>query len=193
MNKPLAHGHETGQKTPATAMPEDDVILLSEIPLIAEIEALIRAGKSWSAEFQPRVDAASVALFGLTAADTWPVAPSQHEHYKGRSLDEASWQVAVDAYHELDADLVVPEADRTPYDQLIAWWWEAGVIVTDDAHVPLRCLSFFERQLNAALFGLLPNARLTLDGTGCAGPQPADAWGAALAAQAEEFTRRSKR
>lgn len=193
MNKGLASGHEMPQKTPATAMPDAEPIFLDQVPLIAAIEALIRAGKSWAPDFQKTVDEASVALFGLTDADTYPAPPHDKDFYKGRTVDTAAYNAAIDDFEELQADLWVPDADKASYDELIEWWLEQGVYVCGDDQVPLRCLSFIGRQMNAALFELLPNARLTLDGSGRAGSQSSEAWGAALAAQAEEFARRPKK
>jgi hypothetical protein len=194
MNKPLATGHENAQKDPATAMPEDETIFLSEVPLIAEAEALVRAGHGWSAAFEKRADEISIALFGVTQADTFPPLPDQSAFYKGRSLDEAAYSAAMEKLDQLQSDLWTIESDKAAYDETITWWLEeADIYVGGDDERPLRCLSFFERQLNAAAFELLPGCCLTLDGTGTRAAQSSEAWGAALAADAEKYLSRPKR
>lgn len=193
MNKPLASGHENDQESPATAMPEDETLDLRDVPLLMEVEALIRAGKSWAADFSAKVDEVSIALFGITAAETEPAPPASDNFYNGSTFDQAAWSAAHDEREDLLADLWVPDADRASYDELIDWWAEEGVLICDENDVPLRCLSFFGRQLNAALYELVPGAKLTIDGTGKRSTQSADAWGASLAAEAAEFARRPRR
>lgn len=192
MNKLLASGHENAQKVPATAMREDDTIFLSEAPLIAEAEAMVRAGKGWSAAFEVRADEISVALFGITKADTFPPAVDRNAFYEGRTINAARHNAALYELESLNESLWTLESDNAPYDETIDWWLEAGIYVGGDDEKPLRCLSFFERQLNAAVDSLLPGAVLTLDGTGKRAAQSSEAWGASLAADAAQFASRRR-
>lgn len=104
--------------------------------------------------------------------------------FKGDDL--ASYDAALDAWGRWEDRLL----------RALAFAHEDGVILLDEDNAidvcgddgkPLRCLRLFVRQMIVAAEHLLPDAKLTLDGSGEQPAVLADAWGSALEAEASRF------
>lgn len=52
---------------------------------------------------------------------------------------------------------------------------------------PFRCLKYFDLQMFLVGLGLLPQARITFDGSGVRQSQTVEEWGSALGAAAAKF------
>lgn len=177
-------------------------IAFRDIPVIAEIEAMMDIrGVEWRADFERKVDAASIALFGITRADTIPPEPHPDQYSDGTRLsqymfkkeDASRYEQALEAWHQWQ--------DRFKlHDQLVAASNEPGVSMTAIGNVdvtgadgrPLRCLKYFSRQLFVVAEGYMPKARFTPDGTSARATQTPEEWGAALAASAAKFKPRRR-
>lgn len=169
--------------------------VLRQLPLIAEIEAMLdRPGVTWTPAFEQRRDAISLALFGITEADTRPVEPHPDQiedngpAARWRMSDDAlaAYNIALDRWHEWQRKMTV--FDRAIKDRgIVSCFARLGYDVTDDVGDPLRCMQYFARQLYVAHMGLLPGAKVTLSGSGKRVAQSAEDWGAALAAEAARF------
>lgn len=192
MKKSLAGGHENGQKAPATAMSEPPELILRGLPLVAELEAMIAAGKGWSREFEERVDQVSIALFGITRADTEPSWPALAAFYVGKHLDEKAINQAASKHYDLMQSLAVPNPKDHSEIDIIEWWEYDDIDVTDDNGRALRCLHYIDRQLWAAFNETIPGAKLTLDGKGTRAPLDAERWGNSLADEARKFAQRKR-
>lgn len=195
MHFSLANGHENGHSVPATAMSEPPKLDLIGIPLVAELERMIAEGKGWSREFEERADQVSIALFGVTKADTQLPAPSPDDFYPqgAKSIDAQAYDAAAAAWLQRELNLAVPAAPDFADDQLDDWWyWERDVDATDADGNLLRCLPYIDRQLNAAIGQLLPGAVFTPDGSGTRATASVEAWGSNLAADAVKFIGRRK-
>ena len=169
--------------------------VLRNRPPIAEIEAMIENRSiEWSPIFKEKCDAASLALFGVTEDQTRP--PEPHPDDIKDEGPMAWYRFGDDAFATYGAKLNAWYqfmSCTSGFDQevsergAVAYWRRRGYDVTDGYGEELRCLPRFQRQLYIALHGLLPGARVTLDGTGKRPPQSAEEWGASLAAEAARF------
>lgn len=168
---------------------------LSENPLIAEIEAALSDPSiEWQVAFTQRCDEVSLALFGVDQSATRPREPMPDKFDRDpRSphlgFDDAAFNAygsALSAHHKWQATMEefereIAEVGRRSY------WRARGFDVTDESGAVLKCLRLFERQLFAAVYGLLPNARVTLNGSGKKAPASVADWAAALEAEAMKF------
>lgn len=169
--------------------------LLRSRPLIAEIEKMLEdRSVEWSPKFKEKCDTASLALFGITEDQTRP--PEPHPDDIKDDGPSARYRFGDDAFETYNAKLAAWydfmectggfEQDVRARGSA-AYWRHRGYDVTDGYGEELRCLPRFERQLYVAVHGLLPGARVTLNGTGKRASQSADEWGSALAAEAARF------
>ncbi len=172
-------------------------VLLRKVPAIAEIEAMLDVrGAAWALAFEAKCDEASLALFGITQVDTCPKEPHPDDIEDKSAIsrfsmsDEAfsTYSAAIDRWY--DWQTVIAEFERDTSERgLISYFASIGYDVTDGRGSELRCLPYFSRQLYVAHKGLLPGAKVTLDGSGKRAAQSVEEWGAALAAEAARFRR----
>lgn len=169
--------------------------VLRDVPTIMDIERLLDApGGAWAATFEERSNEASLALFGVTDGDTRLPEPhpdsfgndDRYSRYFFTAEAFASYNAALEAWYDWQQVMEgfegeVREAGSDRY------WRRYGFDVTDENGEVLRCLPQFERQMYAAMKGILPGARITLDGSGRRRSQSAEEWGTALAAAAAQF------
>jgi hypothetical protein len=180
-------------------MSEPELLRLAENPTIATIERMMDIrGIEWRADFEATCDAASIALFGITRADT--IRPEPHPdqfggnrglaryHFGGKDL--ADYSAVMEAWFQWEADTAVPTRAKDDELDVFEFWEVLGIDVMSDDSPVLRCLHCFERQMFIALKGLMPEAKLTWDGSGSRAAQDAESWGASLAAEAANFRSR---
>ena len=170
--------------------------VLRKVPAIAEVEAMLDTpGIGWSQAFEVKCDEVSLALFGITAADTQPAEPYPDSFDQDTGLLSRLWfsddalstyNTALSAWYDWQAVIGGFEAE---VEELGArtYWARNGFDVTDGVYDSLRCLPYFSRQLYAASKSLLPGARLTLDGSGRRAPQAVEDWEASLKAEVARF------
>ena len=174
-----------------------DLIILREIPLIAEIEDLLADPSiEWRPDFDAKCDDVSVRLFGVTAADTKPAEPHLDQFSSTQQLDDRTlggYSKALGEWHQTEIDLWVPTRKEMLESELLEFWDDAGFDVTDANGSILRCLPRFARQMLATESDACPQARLTMDGSGSRHVQSAEIWGASLAEQARHFKTRDCR
>ena len=142
-------------------------------------------GAAWSPAYDKAVAVASLAYFGISEADARPSEPHPDEIKDDngtpwRFSDSAfvAYDTVLTAWHDWQTTMRGMEEDIAAVGE-IAFWSKLGVDVTDGHGAPLQCLPRFERQLYAALKGLLPGARFTPEGTGRRASQSVDDWAAA--------------
>lgn len=157
---------------------ERDPIVLYAIDKIMEIEASIAAGASWRADFQAQVDRVSVALFGITAADT-----VRQEPVRSSGHSDPAFVVAWQSWAAWDAAFYALASDVS-WDERCEYFEEIGVDPFDENGHELRCFDLFARQIIVVVNALDERAILTLDGSGKSSGQTAEQWGAALEADA---------
>ncbi len=173
-----------------------NLVLLRNVSAIASVEAMFDSrGALWSKNIEEKCDAASLAIFGITKADTEPPEPhpdsfegtrSAAHRYTFSEKASESYFLALDAWHEFK------EAMRD-YEEgiqqvgVVAYWRSRGYDLTDRYRDELRCVPYFHRQLYVAVRGLLPGAQVTTDGSGQRAPQSVEQWEAALMAEAQRF------
>lgn len=167
---------------------------LRDLPLIAAVEAMhdVRGG-SWQPAYDEAVAKASLAYFGVSEGEARPSEPypDQIEGYDAsscRSGGEAAMTYAavLTAWENWQATLFELHAEIDRHGPQV-FWARLGIDVTDGRGGLLRCLPRFERQLYAAVKGLLPGARFTPEGMGRKAAQSVEDWAAALARDAARF------
>lgn len=171
-------------------------IVLRNVPAIAETEAMLSTrGAEWQPAFEAKCKDTSLALFGITKADTQPVEPHpdtfdlntgpasriwfSHEALTRYDAALSAWSAWQKVMEKLDSGIAELGARR--------FWAKNGIDIMNNDYEPLRCLPYFSRQLYVAMKSLLPGARLSLDGSGKRAPQSTEDWGAALAADTARF------
>lgn len=155
---------------------------------------LDQPGGAWTAAFQERCNHLSLSMFGVTEADTKPAEPhpdsfgkdEQYSRYFFSKEAFASYNAALEAWYDWQHVMGVFEGEIKELGSE-RYWRRYGLDVTTEDGSLLRCLPFIERQLFAAIKGVLPGAKVTWDGTGRRGSQSVEEWGAALAAEAARF------
>ena len=168
---------------------------LRGVAAIEELERLLdEPGGAWAVKFEERCDQISLALFGVTKRETDPPEPhpdgfgqeDRHSRFFFSEQAFSSYNAALAAWYDWQEVIVAFEGEL---EQLGSerYWKRLGYDVTDENGGVLRCLPYLERQMYAAVHGVLPGARVTLDGTGKRAPQSTEEWGAALAAEAARF------
>jgi len=169
---------------------------LFEVPLIAELEAmLVNPRTSWTKEFEDKASSTSLALFGVTPADTQPADP--HPDDFAKSSSRFSSFIHDDGAEAYDRALVawhaymgrIAEYEKAVRRSGLANYWRGRGfdVCAPSGGEPLACMQFLHRALYAAVTNLLPGARLTLDGSGGRAAQSVDEWEAALLAEAKRF------
>lgn len=185
-------------------MADLNIVTLRDVPLIAEIERMMDIrGITWREDFIARCDEVSVALFGLTEAETREDEPTMHSvwlaaRHHGSLTEREQYSLKHEGmYNEAYQDWA--EIERTlaffdgPLDQAEPLMATGSVVidVRGEDGAPLRCLKMFGRQLAAAANECIEGARLTLDGSGKAlaveDDGDLDQWAANLAADAAKF------
>lgn len=171
------------------------IVILRDIPLIAEIEGMLDIrGIEWRADFDAKCDEVSIALFGITKADT--IRPEPHpDQFGGASRyffgdkELSQYDQALAAWYQWQEDFFLPADDEDVWleEEIIDFWRDTGFDVLDAKGAILRCLHRFERQLLAVGDGLIATARLTIDGSGSRAAADADAWGKSLEEAAARF------
>lgn len=168
---------------------------LRDVAAIREIEQLLdQPGGAWAASFAEQCNRLSLSLFGITEADTRPAEPhpdsfgndDRASQYYFSDEAFASYDAALSAWYqwqEVMSGFEQEEQELGPE----RYWKRHGIDVTGEDGRPIRCLPYIERQMFAAVKGLLPGAKLTLDGSGKRASQSVEEWGAALAAEAARF------
>ena len=127
------------------------LIVFRELPAVAEIERQLelhardRLHDDEIEELPHLIDAASIALFGITDSDTYYHALP--EAVRGR-YDRREWE---------DQFAVLSRYSRDPN----AHWSRFGLDLRCPEGRGLHCLDVFGRQLICALYGLHPQASLT--------------------------------
>lgn len=159
-------------------MTNSDTIVLAAIDGIMDIEEAVAAGLGWQPDFQAKVDQVSIALFGITAADT--VRP---EPIRSPGRPDLSFQAAWDSWGVWDTAFYALSNDAT-WDDRRGYFRSIGVDQFDEIGRELRCFDLFARQIIVAVNGMDPRATLTLDGSGKRAGQSTEDWGAALEADA---------
>lgn len=152
------------------------------------------SGAAWSPQFEAKCDETSLALFGVTHSDVCPKEPHPDDvEDKGPASryimsDEAfsSYATLVDRWYDWQAVMAGYE-EAVENRGRISFFAGYGYDVTDGQGAELRCLPYFDRQLYVAHKGLLPGAKVTLDGTGRRAAQSVEEWGAVLAAEAARY------
>ena len=157
---------------------EPELIVLYDIDSLMEIEAAVAAGAGWRPDFQAKVDRVSVALFGITAADTIRPEPVRSPGNPDRGF-QADWE----RWAAWDAAFAALSKDAS-WDARCDYFDEIGVERFDENDRELRCFDLFARQIIVAVNDMDPRAKLTLDGSGTRSGQSVDDWGAALEADA---------
>lgn len=163
------------------------LIVFEETPLLAEIEQWILRdrGVTWRPEFEKRVDEVSVALFGVKRHPK-----PQQDKFSNRAeffAAEQAWENWLRAVCPPDYS----DDDEENEAIYIAWLLRLGIHIWDSSGDELLCAEWFVEQAVAAVLGI-HGARLTLDGSGSAAGQDAEAWGAALERSAKEFRARKR-
>ena len=164
---------------------------------VADIERSMQGQGVWltQAELQERVDNVSIALFGITEADTRRVpidaktamgSDPFYNHDKHGPLVDASERDC--AAWEKQFELV--NAIAASPDGFLAI---GDIQITDDVGNPLACIGAFIRQLFALNQGLVPGAVLTPDGSGRRSSVDAERWGTSLEREAKAFQTRRRR
>lgn len=196
MNKPLATNREILQKALGRVASgirrKPRSISLINLPGIAEIEvAITTPGWEWRPEnddLQQRVDQASIALFGITEAQTrripldglTAVGPDErYDHSRHGPMIDASERECAE-WEARFADLEKRLASDNGVYELY------GITLRDDAGRQFASTSKFARQIYAAGKCLVQGAKFTLDGGGRTKVSAED-WGAALERAAREF------
>lgn len=174
----------------------NQTIVLRQVPAIAETEAMLGTrGAEWLPAFETKCRETSLALFGITEADTRPIEPHPDSYDKNTgplsriwfsAEASAKYEAALSAWYDWQEIMGVFEAGITELGAR-RFWFKNGIDVTDGEYDPLRCLPYFSRQLYVAVKSLLPGASLSLDGSGKRAAQSVEDWGAALAAEAAKF------
>lgn len=152
---------------------------------------LDQPGGAWTAAFQERCNQLSLSMFGVIEADTKPAEPhpddfGENSRHSFSDTSFASYNTALQAWYDWQQ---VIGAFQRDIEELGSerYWRRYGLDVTTEDGSLLRCLPLIERQLFAAIKGVLPGAKVTWDGTGRRGSQSVEEWGAALAAEAARF------
>lgn len=157
---------------------ESEPIYFCFLPDIAMIEQVVTAGHGWDATFLKIVDNVSIALFGITAADTMRTEPMRSP---GRP--DPAFKVEWERWVEWD-EALAPLAAGVSWTERCDYLESLGIDQFDENGNALRCFDLFARQMVVAVRGLDPRAKLTLDGSGKRSGQSVDDWGAALEADA---------
>jgi hypothetical protein len=169
---------------------------LRAAPLIAELEAILTANRriEWTAAFEAKCDAASLAVFGITQTDTRPREPHPDDvpdntptarFFMGDAAF-ADYNHKLGAWYHLTGCIGHYEEDVGEAGAC-AYWRGRGYDVGDEFGEELACFRHLSRQMYVAANGLLPGAKVTLDGSGHRAPQSVDDWAAALEAEARRF------
>lgn len=167
-------------------------ITLRDLPLVAEMEAMLTTpGITWTPAFESKRDATSLALFGITDADTRPIEPHPDDYHDARALAadlkaRAKYDAALAAWGDWQIKMGRLDAGIRQLGVATAFA-RLGYDVTDEDGAVLNCFQYFARQLYVAHMGLLPAAKVTLNGSGKRAAPTAEEWGAALAAEAARF------
>lgn len=161
----------------------DIKFVLRDLKGVAEVEALLEKVEAhpnpeWAPEqddLKPLVDRVSLALFGITGADTQFSA--DRDWREDETFDEA--------YDRWERQFYMPwfedDQDQAAFEQTV--WAGLGWDVTDGAGATLPSLGHFERQMVCATNGVL--GRLPSSGpTERELEAQAEAWGKALLAGA---------
>ncbi len=156
-------------------------------------------GMSWRPEFEQRCDEVSIALFGITRADT--IRPEPHpDHFGGGyrytfpDKDFTAYGEALQAWYQWREDFFLPADDDEVWldVEIDEFWRETGFDVLDEHGGFLRCLQFFDRQLLAVGDGIIATAKLTIDGSGKRYAIDADTWGKSLEEAARVFKSKTR-
>lgn len=160
---------------------DDEPIVFREIPLLIEIERWINEvrGIMWRPEFEERVDAVSVALFGITRAAAKPPKPEPADFGTSEAYMAAAYQW--DEWHYQ----FTPNEGQDMVDYLE--WLDIDIWDTEGKE--LRCAEWFVEQAIAATYEI-GGAKFTPDGSGTIAKPDAEKWGEALAAEAAKFKSR---
>ncbi len=170
-------------------------VILRKLPLVAEIEELLEdRSVEWQSSFDAKCDETSLALFGITKADTEPAEPHPDDvkdegpmaRFRFSEAAFATYNEALDRYYDFQSVMGVYEADANEIGR-VSYWGKRGYDVSDGYMTELRCLSRFDRQLYVATMGILPGAKVTPYGGGRRAAQSVDEWAAALQAEAARF------
>ncbi|MEG3144232.1 hypothetical protein U1839_06155 [Sphingomonas sp. RT2P30] len=164
-------------------------LILRNIAIVVEVESLaLSPSGEWSPGYENRCDAASIAVFGITEAETKPQCPTR-ENYDYDDKTIASFEEALAAWEDWERTIRSYEYEIEG-DGARAYWGSRNVDVANGCGATLRCFSRFKRQLFVATNHLLPRATIFADANGKPPPQSAEAWGAILAADAAKRPRK---
>ena len=167
----------------------DEWVFLGDVPLVAELEGMIARGLGWSKEYEARCDEVSIALFGITEADTRP--PPPLADVSSEQAHRATLQAA-QRWHDWQLNFAILAKENQPAD-LLRMWRDWHIDVSDDNGRPLRCLPQLERQLLVWAEELLPDIEFTEDGSGTRRQKSVDQVEQGLLAEAQAFmARRNK-